>query len=76
MLQMLAIIGFMLIAVLIFAGGLHFSQYKKRENGGCCGGGSCSSDGSSHSCYSSKAEFVENINKIKAEKLEARSQNL
>jgi hypothetical protein len=73
MLQLLAIIGFMLLAVLVFAGGLHFSQYKKRENAGCCGGGNCGTEKASHSCYSSKAEFVENIDKIKAEKLEARS---
>jgi hypothetical protein len=72
MLQMLAIIGFMLLAVLIFAGGLHFSQYKKRGNAGCCGGGNCDSKGGGHSCYSSKSDFVENIDKIKMEKLESR----
>jgi hypothetical protein len=72
MTQVLFAVGFMFLAILIFAGGLHFSQYKKRENGGCCGGGHCSSDGDSHSCYSSKTDFVDNINKIKAEKLEAR----
>jgi len=73
MLEMLAIIGFMLLAVLIFAGGLHFSQYKKKANAGCCGDGSCDSKGGGHSCYSSKADFVDNIDKIKTEKLEARS---
>ncbi len=73
MFQFLVIICFMVIAVAIFAGGLHFSQYKKRANAGCCGGGSCESGGGSHSCYSSKADFVKNIDKIKAENLEARS---
>lgn len=72
MLQFLAIIGFMVLAVAIFAGGLHFSQYKKKANAGCCGGGSCDSKGGGHSCYSSKADFVDNIDKIKAEKMEAR----
>ena len=72
MVQILAIIGFMILAVLVFAGGLHFSQYKRRSNAGCCGGGSCSSENSG-SCYSSKAEFVENIDQIKAQKLENRS---
>jgi len=72
MLQILAIIGFMLLAVLVFAGGLHFSQYKKRGNESCCGGGNCSTD-RDHSCYSSKTDFVDNIDKIKAEKLESRS---
>lgn len=73
MVQILAIIGFMILAVLVFAGGLHFSQYKRRSNAGCCGGGSCDTDGNSHSCYSSKTEFVENIDQIKAQKLENRS---
>ena len=73
MLQFLAIFGFMILAVAIFAGGLHFSQYKKRANAGCCGGGSCENGGGSHSCYSSKSEFVDNIDKIKAENLETRS---
>jgi hypothetical protein len=72
MVQILAIMGFMLIAVLIFAGGLHFSQYKKRENAGCCGGGHCDSGGTQHSCYSSKSEFVDNLDVIKAEKLKTR----
>jgi hypothetical protein len=73
MLQILAIIGFMLLAVLVFAGGLHFSQYKKRGNAGCCGGSNCGTDKASHSCYSSKADFVDNIDTIKAEKLRTRS---
>jgi len=72
MLQILAIIGFMILAVLVFTGGLHFSQYKRRDNAGCCGGGNCSS-GNSGSCYSSKAEFVDNIEDIKAQKMENRS---
>lgn len=69
MLQFFVVIGFMFFAVAIFAGGLHFSQYKKRKNAGCCGGGSCSSDGNSHSCYNSKSDFVNNFDKIKVEKL-------
>ena len=73
MTQVLFAIGFMILAVAIFAGGLHFSQYKKRQNAGCCGGGHCASDGGSHSCYSSKTDFVDNLDKIKAEKLEVRS---
>jgi len=72
MLQFVAIVGFMILAIGVMAIALHFSQYKKRENAGCCGGGSCSSDVGSHSCYSSKADFVENIDKIKAEKLEVK----
>ena len=73
MLQFLAIIGFMILAVAIFAGGLHFSQYKKRANAGCCGGGHCDSGGNKHSCYSSKSDFVDNLDKIKAERLEVKS---
>lgn len=69
MLQFLAIIAVMVFAVAIFAGGLHFSKYKKRENAGCCGGGHCSSEGGGHSCYSSKEEFVDNFDKIKADRL-------
>ena len=72
MYEIIAIIVFMVLALLIFAGGLHFSQYKKRQNAGCCGGGSCSSDGVS-SCYSSKSDFVDNFDKIKEEKLEVGS---
>ncbi|MDX1700564.1 MAG: hypothetical protein R3250_08110 [Melioribacteraceae bacterium] len=70
MLEIFAAIIFILLAFALFAGGLHFSKYKKRENAGCCGGGSCSADGKS-SCYSSKEEFVDNFDKIKAERLEA-----
>lgn len=70
MLQYLAIIGFFILAVLIFALGLYFSQYKKREDaGGCCGGGACGTNGTSHSCYSSKSNFVDNLDKIKAQKI-------
>lgn len=72
MYEFIAIIVFMFLAVAIFLGGLHFSQYKRKENAGCCGGGNCASDGSS-SCYSSKEDFVDNFDKIKAEKLETRS---
>ncbi len=68
MLQMLAIIGFMILAVAIFAGSLHFSQYKKRNNAGCCGGGSCSNGGGS--CYSSKEDFVDNFDKMKKVEVE------
>lgn len=76
MIQFLAIIGFMIIAVAIFAGGLHFSQYKKREDGaGCCGGGHCDSGGNQHSCYASKSDFVDNIDKIKTEKLKLNNSN-
>jgi len=66
MLEIIVIIGFMIIAVLIFAGGLQFSQYKKKKNAGCCGDGSCGSD--SHSCYSSKVDFVDNFESIKAKR--------
>lgn len=49
------------ISLMLFA--LHFSQYKKRPSG-CCGGGHCGTDLNDetkvHSCYSEKAEFVEN----------------
>ena len=72
MIEILAAIFFIFLAFAIFAGGLHFSNYKKRENAGCCGGGSCSSDGSS-SCYSSKEDFVDNFDKIKSERLKARN---
>ena len=69
MLQFLAIIVVMVLAVAIFVGGLHFSKYKKRANAGCCGGGHCDSGGNQHSCYSSKEEFVDNFDKIKADRL-------
>lgn len=57
--QYLAVIGFFVVAILIFAFGLHFAEYKKRKDAGCCGGGSCSSDGSSGGCYNSKSKFVD-----------------
>lgn len=69
MLQYLAIIGFFVLAVIIFAFGLHFSQYKKREDAGCCGGGACGTGEANHSCFVSKLNFVDNLDKIKAEKL-------
>ena len=69
MLQYIAIIGFFILAVIIFALGLHFSQYKKREDAGCCGGGACGTNGTSHSCYTSKSNFVDNLEKIKAQKI-------
>ena len=59
MLQYLAVIGFFVVAVLIFALGLHFSEYKKRKDAGCCGGGHCSEDGTPGSCYNSKSKFVD-----------------
>ena len=73
MYEIFAVIVIMVLALLIFWGGLHFSQYKKRENAGCCGGGHCEAGGDRHSCYSSKEDFVDNFDKIKTEKLEARS---
>ena len=72
MTQLFAAVGFMLVAILIFGGGLYFAQYKKRENAGCCGGGSCDSEGGSGGCYSSKSKFVDNLDKLKAERLEVR----
>ena len=72
MTQLFAVIGFMLVAILIFGGGLYFAQYKKKANAGCCGGGNCSADGTSGSCYSSKTDFVDNFDKIKADRLEGR----
>jgi hypothetical protein len=72
MIEIVAIVVFMIIAFLVFWGGLHFSQYKKRENAGCCGGGHCSTDGNSSSCYSSKTDFVDNIDNIRAQKSESR----
>ena len=65
MLQYLAVIGFFIVAVLIFALGLHFSEYKKRKDAGCCGGGNCATDGTPGSCYNSKSKFVDDyISKI------------
>ena len=74
MYEILAVVVIMVLALLIFWGGLHFSQYKKRENAGCCGGGHCEAGGDQSSCYSSKENFVDNIDKIKTEKLELRNQ--
>ncbi len=78
MLQFLAVVGFMVVAIAIMAAALHFSQYKKRENAGCCGGGNCSTDGGSndHSCYSSKADFVDNYKKVKPETIKTEKINL
>lgn len=59
MVQYLAVIGFFVVAILIFAVGLHFSNYKKRKDAGCCGGGNCSTEGNSGSCYNSKSKFVD-----------------
>ncbi|PID59677.1 MAG: hypothetical protein CR986_05255 [Ignavibacteriae bacterium] len=73
MLQFLAVILVMIFAVGIFWGGLYFSKYKQKPNSGCCGGGHCDSGGNQHSCYSSKADFVKNIDKLKVEKLEDRN---
>ncbi len=76
MAQILAAAVFFTLALLIMGLGLHFSQWKKKENS-CCGGGHCSTDGhhdhecdSANSCYSSKEEFVDNFNKIKIQKIE------
>jgi hypothetical protein len=70
MMQFLVLVGFFVVAIAIMAAALHFSQYKKKENS-CCGAGNCSTSGGSHdhSCYSSKADFVKNIDIIKAEKI-------
>ena len=72
MYEILAVIVIMVLALLIFWGGLHFSQYKRRENTGCCGGGNCET-GETGSCYSSKSEFVDNIDSIRAKKLKTNS---
>ncbi|MBK7981988.1 MAG: hypothetical protein IPK06_18660 [Ignavibacteriae bacterium] len=72
MTQLFVMIGFFSAAILIFAIGLHFSKYKKRENAGCCGGGHCSTDGGPHSCYASKSEFVDNYEKIKSGELKVK----
>ncbi len=72
MTQLFVMIGFFSAAILIFAIGLHFSKYKKRENAGCCGGGHCDSGGNQHSCYSSKSEFVDNYEKIKSGELKVK----
>ncbi len=89
MAQFAAIVGFMVFAFGLMAIALHFSQYKKRENAGCCGGGSCSSGEHKHengehceshdhscstgSCYSSKLDFVNNLDKIKVDGLKGRN---
>ena len=59
MIQYIIAIGFFIVAVGIFAVGLTFSKYKKREGAGCCGGGHCSEDGTPGSCYNSKSRFVD-----------------
>ena len=70
MLQVIVLVVFFMLAIGVFAAALQFSKYKKREDGvGCCGGGHCSADGTPHTCYSSKSEFVDNFDKIKAEKI-------
>ena len=67
MLQYLAVVGFFIVALGIFAGGLALSNYKKKgDNSGCCGcdGGcstsnsDCAEDGTGASCYNSKSRFV------------------
>lgn len=74
MLQVIVLVAFFMTAIGIFAAALMFSKYKKREDGnGCCGGGHCAADGTPHSCYSSKTDFVDNFEKIKAERLEVKS---
>ena len=60
MLQFVLVLGFFIIAISIFAVGLHISKYKKRADSGCCGGGHCDTDRESHSCYSEKSKFVDN----------------
>ena len=74
MMQFLVVVGFFIVAIAIMAVALHFSQYKKKDNS-CCGGGSCSTGGGSHnhSCYSSKADFVEYLDVIKAESVKLRN---
>jgi hypothetical protein len=64
MIQYLAVIGFFIVALLLFGFALHFSKYKKRASG-CCGGGHCSIDGENsdkqvHSCYRDKLNFIDN----------------
>ncbi len=73
MLQVIVLVGFFMIAIGVFAAALQFSKYKKRENAGCCGGGHCSDNGTPHTCYSSKSDFVDNYEKIKTEKLELKN---
>ena len=72
MLQVIVLVGFFMVVVGLFAAALQFSKYKKRENAGCCGG-HCAADGTPGSCYTSKTDFVDNFDKIKAEKLEIKS---
>ncbi len=68
--QIIAVIVFFALATVVMGLSLHFSKYKQKENS-CCGGGHCASDGSSsHSCYGSKSEFVDNFKKIDFKKVE------
>ena len=74
--QLLAIIVFFALATVIMGLSLHFSKYKQKSSS-CCGGGHCSVDEddhnqeceNTHSCYSSKEEFVNNFDKIKVKKV-------
>ncbi len=64
--EILIVIVFFLVSFGIFIGGLVFSQYKKRQNAGCCGGTNCSDGGSPNSCYKEKEKFVDNYMKSNA----------
>ncbi len=70
--QIIAVIVFFALATIVMGLSLHFSKYKQKENS-CCGGGHCSAHGSgnhSHSCYASKADFVDKFQKIDLKKVD------
>ena len=65
MLQYIVVFIVFILAFGIFLAALHFSQYKRRPDSGCCGGGHCSTDKTEGygSCYSEKVDFVNKYNK-------------
>ncbi len=67
--QVLVVTLFFMLAFSLTAIALHFAKWKKKGESGCCGGGHCDTDGGgSHSCYSSKINYIdEKIIKPKSE---------
>ena len=65
MIQYLVVFLVFVFAFGIFLTALHFSQYKRRPDSGCCGGGHCNTDEDKgyHSCYNEKIDFVDNYKK-------------
>ncbi|MCF8240961.1 MAG: hypothetical protein K9J16_06215 [Melioribacteraceae bacterium] len=58
MLQVIIVAVFFVAAFSLMALALHFAKWKKTSSS-CCGGGNCDSNGGSHSCYSSKINYID-----------------